>query len=139
MLPCRHAPLHPASQARKHALLCPRARPSPSCPLSLICWAPLPARLPAHPQYAGNVIVFSHGKLYHGDWFGGVRADNAAAFLDALLNCKVGGRVGPRGGCACVWCARVWRVRVAVGWPWGGGAMQRRAGRPVPTRGPALA
>jgi hypothetical protein len=42
------------------------------------------------PQYAGNVIVFSRGKQYHGDWFGGVNAGNAAAFLDALLKCTVG-------------------------------------------------
>jgi hypothetical protein len=40
-------------------------------------------------QYAGNVLVFNHGKQYHGDWFGGINTGNAATFLDALLACKV--------------------------------------------------
>lgn len=37
-------------------------------------------------KYAGNVIVYRPGQLGHGDWFGRVHAENAEAWLDALLS-----------------------------------------------------
>lgn len=40
-------------------------------------------------QYAGNVLVYGKASACDGDWFGGVNADNAADFLDALLSSKV--------------------------------------------------
>ena len=48
-------------------------------------------------QYAGNVLVYSSGEPCDGDWFGGLHAGNAEAFLDALLAAKVGW--GRWGGC----------------------------------------
>lgn len=40
-------------------------------------------------QYAGNVLVYGGRHPCDGDWFGGVSAANAAAFLDALLSVEV--------------------------------------------------
>ncbi|KAI7837322.1 hypothetical protein COHA_008837 [Chlorella ohadii] len=41
-------------------------------------------------KYAGNVIAYSAMHPCDGDWFGGVNAGNAAAFLDALLDVELG-------------------------------------------------
>lgn len=48
-------------------------------------WAPALACL----QYAGNVLAYCRGQATDGDWFGGVNARNAEAFLQALLAAKV--------------------------------------------------
>ena len=45
-------------------------------------------------QYAGNVLVYSAVSPCDGDWFGGVSAANAGAFLDALADADVGGSGG---------------------------------------------
>ncbi len=44
-------------------------------------------------KYAGNVIAYSAMHPCDGDWFGGVNAGNAAAFLDALLDVEVSRQV----------------------------------------------
>jgi len=40
-------------------------------------------------QYAGNVLVFGAIHPCDGDWFGGLSADNAAEFLEGLVNVEV--------------------------------------------------
>lgn len=47
-------------------------------------------------QYAGNVLVYGAMHPSDGDWFGGLNADNAEQFLDALVNIEVGGGEGLR-------------------------------------------
>ena len=48
-------------------------------------------------KYAGNVVAYGAVHPCDGDWFGGVNAGNAAAFLEALLGMEVR-RVGWGGG-----------------------------------------
>lgn len=40
-------------------------------------------------QFAGNVLVYGALSPSDGDWFGGIHADNADHFLEALLNLDV--------------------------------------------------
>lgn len=40
-------------------------------------------------KFAGNVIAYGAMHPCDGDWFGGVNAGNAGAFLDALLAVEV--------------------------------------------------
>ncbi|GAB4814304.1 hypothetical protein N2152v2_001350 [Parachlorella kessleri] len=59
------------------------------------------------PQYAGNVLVYGGASPCNGDWFGGVNADNAEEFLQALLETKVEGSADPN-------LRRLWRGRVGL-------------------------
>ena len=45
-------------------------------------------------QYAGNVLVYGPASPCDGDWYGGVTADSAEAFLDALFGADVAGHGG---------------------------------------------
>jgi hypothetical protein len=40
-------------------------------------------------KYAGNVVCYGAAHPCDGDWFGGLTAEHAEAFLDALLNVEV--------------------------------------------------
>ena len=40
-------------------------------------------------KFAGNVLVYGAMSPSDGDWFGGINASNAEAFLDALLQLQV--------------------------------------------------
>ena len=40
-------------------------------------------------QFAGNVLVYGALSPSDGDWFGGLNADNAERFMDALLELQV--------------------------------------------------
>lgn len=45
-------------------------------------------------QYAGNIVVLSAVSPCDGDWYGGVNAGNAEAWLDALADADVSGSGG---------------------------------------------
>ena len=61
-------------------------------------------------QYAGNVLVYGPASPCDGDWYGGVTADGAEAFLDALLAADVGGH----GGVGSAPLRPLWRGRMGL-------------------------
>ena len=69
-----------------------------------------PNMLPLCLQYAGNVVVYGPSSPCDGDWFGGLRASNAPAFLRALLHMPLGSVGGP----ADPLLARHWRGRMGL-------------------------
>ncbi|KAL4428267.1 hypothetical protein ABPG75_002356 [Micractinium tetrahymenae] len=60
-------------------------------------------------KYAGNVLVYSRGQSTDGDWFGGLNAQNAEAFLQALLAAKA-----PSGAAGEAALRPWWRGRVGL-------------------------
>lgn len=76
-----------------------------------------PPTPPCSLQYAGNLLVYSRGgdavdAACSGDWFGGLTARDAPAFLDALLACKA-----PRGAVGAADLRRWWRGRIGLDKP----------------------
>ena len=61
-------------------------------------------------QYAGNVLVYGPASPCDGDWYGGVTADGAEAFLDALMAANVGGH----GGVGSAPLRPLWRGRMGL-------------------------
>lgn len=61
-------------------------------------------------QYAGNVLVYGPASPCDGDWYGGVTADGAEAFLDALMAADVGGQ----GGVGSAPLRPLWRGRMGL-------------------------
>lgn len=61
-------------------------------------------------QYAGNVVVYGPASPCDGDWYGGVTAEKAEAFLDALTNADVGGH----GGVSEAALRPLWRGRMGL-------------------------
>ena len=61
-------------------------------------------------QYAGNVLVYGPASPCDGDWYGGVTADGAEAFLDALMAADVGGH----GGVGSAPLRPLWRGRMGL-------------------------
>ena len=61
-------------------------------------------------QYAGNVLVYGPASPCDGDWYGGVTADSAEAFLDALMAADVGGH----GGVGSAPLRPLWRGRMGL-------------------------
>ena len=61
-------------------------------------------------QYAGNVLVYGPASPCDGDWYGGVTADCAEAFLDALMAADVGGH----GGVGSAPLRPLWRGRMGL-------------------------
>lgn len=47
-------------------------------------------------QYAGNVLVYGAMSPCDGDWFGGVNKQNAADFLNAIIDAEVSNTVADR-------------------------------------------
>ena len=65
---------------------------------------------PAGLQYSGNVLVYSAVSPCDGDWFGGVDAANAEAFLDALADADISGS----GGVSEEGLRPLWRGRISL-------------------------
>jgi len=61
-------------------------------------------------QYAGNVCVYGPASPCDGDWYGGLRGADAAAFLAALLDARIDSAGGP----AEPLLARHWRGRLGL-------------------------
>ena len=61
-------------------------------------------------QYAGNVVVYGPASPCDGDWFGGLRAHDAPAFLQALVQMSLDSVGGPAGPVL----ARHWRGRMGL-------------------------
>ena len=61
-------------------------------------------------QYAGNVCVYGPVSPCDGDWYGGLRAADAPAFLEALLAVPIDSQGGP----ADPVLARHWRGRLGL-------------------------
>ncbi|CAK0734722.1 hypothetical protein CVIRNUC_000472 [Coccomyxa viridis] len=61
-------------------------------------------------KYAGNVLVYGPASPCDGDWYGGVTADCAEAFLDALMAADVGGH----GGVGSAPLRPLWRGRMGL-------------------------
>jgi hypothetical protein len=61
-------------------------------------------------KYAGNVVVYGAVHPCDGDWFGGINAGNAPAFLDALL----GVEMGVDGGAEALELRPFWRGRMGL-------------------------
>ena len=61
-------------------------------------------------KYAGNVVVYGAVHPCDGDWFGGINAGNAQAFLDALLSVEM----GVDGGAEAPELRPFWRGRMGL-------------------------
>jgi hypothetical protein len=61
-------------------------------------------------QYAGNVLVYGPASPCDGDWYGGVTADSAETFLDALF----GADVASHGGVSEPALRPLWRGRMGL-------------------------
>ena len=61
-------------------------------------------------KYAGNVVAYGAVHPCDGDWFGGINAGNAQAFLDALL----GVEMGVDGGAEAPELRPFWRGRMGL-------------------------
>lgn len=60
-------------------------------------------------KYAGNVLVYNKGQSTDGDWFGGLNAQNAGPFLEALLASRA-----PSGAAGEAALRPWWRGRVGL-------------------------
>lgn len=61
-------------------------------------------------QYAGNVLVYGPVSPCDGDWYGGVTAEAAEGFLDALTGADIGGH----GGVSEAALRPLWRGRMGL-------------------------
>ena len=61
-------------------------------------------------QYAGNVLVYGPVSPCDGDWYGGVTAEAAEGFLDALTGAEIGGQ----GGVSEAALRPLWRGRMGL-------------------------
>ena len=61
-------------------------------------------------QYAGNVLVYGPASPCDGDWYGGVTAETAERFLDAVTGADIGGH----GGAGEAALRPLWRGRMGL-------------------------
>lgn len=61
-------------------------------------------------QYAGNVLVYGAVSPCDGDWYGGVTAEAAVGFLDALTGADISGH----GGVSEAALKPLWRGRMGL-------------------------
>ncbi len=61
-------------------------------------------------QYAGNVLVYGPASPCDGDWYGGVTAETAERFLDAVTGADIGGH----GGASEAALRPLWRGRMGL-------------------------
>ena len=61
-------------------------------------------------QYAGNILVYGAVSPCDGDWYGGVTAESAEGFLDALTGADISGH----GGVSEAALRPLWRGRLGL-------------------------